>query len=132
MKTILLSLIVALFFLGCKPIERIVYVEREVPVEVVSVKTDTLRLLEKDSIFVSKMNDTIRIERFSIRYRDRISIKIDTVPKIVTVETIIEKPIEKIIEKQRLGFFWWFGLVAVGLLFAYVVHKIGIFFKLWK
>lgn len=121
-KTIL-SLIFALFLLvGCKPAERIIYVDKPYPVDVVRVIRDTLITEGKDSIIYRQRNDTVFYERYSTKWRDRVSVKVDSIPypvKEIHTETVeVEKPV---LQKDWV---WYFGLSALIFLFVFVVLKI--------
>lgn len=107
-KILILSLFLAtLSLVGCKPTERII----EVPVEVTKYvqRSDTVQVYSTDSIYIRERNDTVWIEKYKTLYRDRIQVRVDTVPKVVKVTEKIT--IEKKIKVR--GFVWWSGLVAI-------------------
>lgn len=107
MKTILSLILAILLLAGCKPTERIV----EVPVEVVRYvqRSDTVQVYSTDSIYIRERNDTVWIEKYKTLYRDRIRVRVDTVPKVVKVTEKIT--LEKKVKVR--GFVWWSGLVAI-------------------
>ena len=83
-KILILSLFLAtLSLVGCKPTERII----EVPVEVTKYvqRSDTVQVYSTDSIYIRERNDTVWIEKYKTLYRDRIQVRVDTVPKVVKV-----------------------------------------------
>ena len=76
------------------------------------VKVDSVRYLERDSVFVREKGDTVYKYVEHIRYRDRV--KIDTVLKVrvdsVAFERIKEVRVEKPLswwQKSKIGAFWW-------------------------
>lgn len=105
---ILLSLGI-LLFCQCSPkiYERVIYQHDTTQV----VKVDSVRYLERDSVFVREKGDTVYKYVEHIRYRDRI--KIDTVMKVrvdsVAFERIKEVKVEKPLSwwrKFQIGAFW--------------------------
>lgn len=111
MKILILSLFLAtLSLVGCKPTERIV----EVPVEVTKYvqRSDTVQVYSTDSIYIRERNDTVWIEKYKTLYRDRIQVRVDTVPKVVKVTEKIT--IEKKVKVR--GVVWWAGIVAIAAL----------------
>lgn len=115
MKILILSLFLAtLSLVGCKPTERIV----EVPVEVTKYvqRSDTVQVYSTDSIYIRERNDTVWIEKYKTLYRDRIQVRVDTVPKVVKVTEKIT--LEKKIKVR--GIIWWAGIVGiVGLILSF-------------
>ena len=110
MKTkilILTAVLATIFLVGCKPTERII----EVPVEVTKYvqRSDTVQVYSTDSIYIRERNDTVWIEKYKTLYRDRIQVRVDTVPKVVKVTEKIT--LEKKIKVR--GVIWWSGLVAI-------------------
>ena len=112
MKKLIFSLVVTLLLLsGCKPTETLVYVDRPFPVEVISIKTDSVLIYEKDSIMMYTKGDTIFRTQYSVRWRDKIVERIDTVPKVVKETVYIDKPVE--VEKRVHDWIWWVGLLSM-------------------
>jgi hypothetical protein len=121
-KTIL-SLILATFLLGgCKPTERIVYVDKPYPVDVVKVVNDTLIIEGKDSIVYKERNDTVFYERYSTKWREKIKVRVDSIPypvkEIHTEKVEVEKPV---LVKDWV---WYLGLASLVFMFVFVVLKI--------
>lgn len=124
---VLLAAITLLFFLsGCS---RKIYV----PTETVSVRTDTLRLVQTrlDSVFVHdsitlvQRGDTVFSERWHIRYRDRVHV--DTVIRARVDTQFIKEAypveVEKRVEVAKPLRWWqktlmWFGGIcaAIGII----------------
>ena len=95
---------------GCSPkiYERVI-VQRDTTQ---IVKIDSVRYLEKDSVFVREKGDTVYKYVERIRYRDRV--KVDTVLKVrvdsVAFERAKEVKVEKPLswwQKSKIGAFWW-------------------------
>lgn len=114
-KILILSLFLAtLSLVGCKPTERII----EVPVEVTKYvqRSDTVQVYSTDSIYIRERGDTIWIEKYKTLYRDRIQVRVDTVPKVVKVTEKIT--LEKKVKVR--GVIWWSGIVGiVGLILSF-------------
>jgi len=128
------NFIVMLFFIfisflyGCKQVEY-------VPVETVRIDTLIKTKIEKENIYVKDSSsteikgDTVLIEKWHIRWKDRevrdtlYKSKIDSVPKPYPVPEYIEKNIA-----------WWqktlmyLGGVGVLILLGFIIHK----YKIWK
>lgn len=89
------------------------------------VKVDSVRYLEKDSVFVREKGDTVYKYVEHIRYRDRV--KIDTVLKVrvdsVAFERVKEVKVEKPLswwQKSKIGAFWWLiGALVLCLLWIF-------------
>lgn len=123
MKTIILSLVATLLLLsGCKPTETLVYVDRPFPVEVISIKTDSVMIYEKDSIMMFTKGDTIFRTQYSIRWREKIVERIDTVPRIVKETTYIDKEVEVV--KIQKDWIWWVGLLSMFLIVVFATLRI--------
>lgn len=123
MKTIIFSLVATLLLLsGCNPTETLVYVDRPFPVEVISIKTDSVMIYEKDSIMMFTKGDTIFRTQYSIRWREKIVERIDTVPRIVKETTYIDKPVEVV--KIQKDWIWWVGLLSMFLFVIFATLRI--------
>lgn len=123
MKKILILCFITCFALSCKTIEVI----REVPVEVPKIvhRSDTLTLLQRDSIFVHQKNDTIFIEKFKTVFQEKIKVQIDTIYKPVEILTT------EIKKEYKKGFFYHAGIVAMSiLLIIFVVILVKFYRKL--
>lgn len=99
-----------------------------VPVETVRVDTfvktavrvDSVRLT--DSVYVSEktVGDTVYIVKTRTQWRDRLSVRVDTVYKsrVDTVTQVVE--VEKPVKRSR-GWLLWAGIVAAVLVLAGIV-----------
>ena len=113
-KIIILSLFVALFFTsGCSP--RILVREVVRDSLIVRTKLDSVYLYEKDSIFVKQKGDTVWLERWSIRYKDKLIEKKDTayINKIEFKEVPVPAQLNWWQRWQIRSFWWLFGVVAI-------------------
>ena len=119
----ILSLFAALFFIGgCSP--RVLV--REVVRDSLIVRTtlDSVYLYEKDSIFVKQKGDTVWLERWSIRYKDKLVEKKDTayINKVEVKEVAVPAELNWWQRWQIRSFWWLFGVVVVVI--AWQVIKI--------
>lgn len=85
---------------------------------VYKVRTDSVAVLQRDSVFIRERGDTVFIYKERLRYRDRV--KIDTVRLVkvdsLTVERVKEVEVEKPLslgQRLKLRLFW--GLLAAAL-----------------
>ncbi len=125
----ILSLFATLFFIGgCSP--RILV--REVVRDSLIARTtlDSVYLYEKDSIFVKQKGDTVWLERWSIRYKDKLIEKKDTayINKVEVKEVPVPAELNWWQRWQIRSFWWLFGVVVVVI--AWQVIKI--YFRLKK
>ena len=113
-QILILSLFATLFFTsGCSP--RILV--REVVRDSLIVRTtlDSVYLYEKDSIFVKQKGDTVWLERWSIRYKDKLIEKKDTtyINKVEVKEVAIPAKLNWWQKWQIRSFWRLFGVVAI-------------------
>lgn len=107
MKLVLSLFLATLMLLGCRTTE----IVREVPVEVIKYfqRSDTVTTVRTDSVYIRERNDTVWIEKYKTLYRDKITVRVDTIPKVVKVT-------EKVTVTKQVkvrGFVWWAGLIAI-------------------
>ena len=119
----ILSVFAALFFIGgCSP--RVLV--REVVRDSLIVRTtvDSVYLYEKDSIFVKQKGDTVWLERWSIRYKDKLIEKKDTtyINRVEVKEVAVPAQLNWWQKWQIRSFWWLFGVVVVVI--AWQVIKI--------
>ena len=96
---ILLGLLLCWVFSGCKGPEKVVTVEK--------TRTDTLLLysnirdsvMVKDSVYIRDAGDTVVVERWHTRWRERV-VK-DTVYKSKTDSVPMPYPVVKMVERER-------------------------------
>ena len=122
-QIIILSLFAALFFAsGCSPLVLV----REVVRDSLIVRTtlDSVYLYEKDSIFVKQKGDTVWLERWSIRYKDKLIEKKDTtyINNVEVKEVAVPAQLNWWQRWQIRSFWWLFGVVVVVI--AWQVIKI--------
>ena len=128
-KIIILSLFAALFFIsGCSP--RIVVHESVRDSLIVRTKLDSVYLYEKDSIFIKQKGDTVWLERWSIRYKDKIVEKKDTayINKVEIKEVAVPAQLNWWQRWQMRSFWWLAGLLVIFL--AWQIIKL--YFRLKK
>lgn len=111
------ALIAASFLCGCT---KTVYV----PAESASYRADTVRLVTErtdsvfrlDSVFVLQKGDTVVINRYRERWRDRSVTVHDTTVAVRTDTIRVPYPVEKTVEIEK-PFPWWSKLlILVGIL----------------
>ena len=127
-QILILSLFAALlFFSGCSP--RILV--REVVRDSLIVRTtlDRVNMYEKDSIFVKQKGDTVWLERWSIRYKDKLIEKKDTtyINKVEIKEVAVPAQLNWWQHWQIRSFWWLFGVVAIVI--AWQIIKLYFRFK---
>lgn len=126
---LILSVFVALlFFSGCSP--RILVRESVRDSLIVRTKLDSVYLYEKDSIFIQQKGDTVFLERWSIRYKDKIVEKKDTayINKVEVKEVPVPAQLNWWQRWQIRSFWWLAGVVAIVL--AWQIIKL--YFRLKK
>lgn len=123
------TLIAATFLCGCT---KTVYV----PTESVSYRADTVRLVTErtdsvyrlDSVFVLQKGDTIVINRYRERWRDRREVVHDTTVAVRTDTIRVPYPVEKTVEIEK-PFPWWskllmlVGILALSIAVAWLALK---------
>ena len=128
-QILILSLFAALFFTsGCSP--RILVREVVRDSLIVRTKIDSVYLYEKDSIFIKQKGDTVWLERWSIRYKDKIVEKRDTA--YIHDMSIKEVPVPAQLnwwQRWQIRSFWWLA----GLLVIFLAWQaIKLYFRLKK
>ena len=126
---LILSVFVALlFFSGCSP--RILVRESVRDSLIVRTKLDSVYLYEKDSIFIQQKGDTVFLERWSIRYKDKLIEKKDTayINKVEVKEVPVPAQLNWWQRWQIRSFWWLAGVVAIVL--AWQIIKL--YFRLKK
>lgn len=104
------AIVMASYFSGCKPTERLV-----VHTEYVNqLKYDSIYLQKYDSIYVAVKGDTVRIEKYKTLFKDRLKIVRDTVLRTDSV-IFTTPPVEvKVpVEVNKWGFLDWLGLITL-------------------
>ena len=113
-QILILSLFAALLFTGgCSP--RVVVRESVRDSLIVCTKLDSVYLYEKDSIFIKQKGDTVFLERWSIRYKDKLIEKKDTayINKVEIKEVAVPAQLNWWQRWQIRSFWWLFGAVAI-------------------
>ena len=113
-QILILSLFAALFFTnGCSP--RILVREVVRDSLIVRTKLDSVYLYEKDSIFVKQKGDTVWLERWSIRYKEKLIEKKDTayINKVEVKEVAVPAQLTWWQRWQIRSFWWLFGVVVI-------------------
>ena len=104
---------------GCKTCECLPSIEYRDSI-VTRYRHDTIQTYEKDSIFIHSKGDTVWRERWSIRWRDKIVERHDTIYCDQEKETV---RVERVVPTYYKGVSWAFW-VLVALLGAAMVIRI--------
>ena len=119
----LVAMVVGLGLGACRPTRYVPVTEYRDSVVVLS-RTDSVRVVELDSIYIREGGDTVFVERWKTQIRERFRERVDTVlltsVKEVPFEVIKEVPAE-LTGFQRFCVLW-FWIIVVGLL-GFVVVK---------
>jgi hypothetical protein len=119
---LILSLILGLFlFVGCKPTEKIVYVDR-VNDRVVN-RIDSVVVTNTDTVRLFERGDSVFSEVIKWRVKNKVEIKRDTV-RIKEIVTITKEVHPAVKEKKGLSTFNKIGLTAIILLAVILFFKI--------
>lgn len=124
------ALIVATLLCGCG--RKTVYV----PAKSASYRADTVRLVTErtdsvfrlDSVFVLQKGDTVVINRYRDRWRDRREVVHDTTVAVRTDTIRVPYPVEKTVEIEK-PFPWWskllmlVGILALSIAVAWLARK---------
>jgi len=123
------ALIVATLLCGCT---KTVYV----PAESASYRADTVRLVTErrdsgfrlDSVFVFQRGDTVVINRYRERWRDRREVVHDTTVAVRADTIRVPYPVERTVEVEK-PFPWWskllmlVGILALSIAVAWLALK---------
>ena len=122
-KQLILIIFSVLFFLGCKPVKEIQYVDKYHEV----LKKDSVYKFQKDTMYLTKKGDTIFVNNFStkIDYKYKYINKIDTVTKT----NILTKTVTQIKEKKVTKAFGWIDWGLIGIVFLYGIFRLLKFLK---
>lgn len=94
---------------------------KPIPPKIVSIERhDTLRIYEKDSVMVERAGDTVYVDRWHTRYKDREVVK--EVPVEVEVQLPPERYVPKFYEVCTLAF-WGLLVVVMGVVLLLVVVR---------
>lgn len=107
-----------------------------VPAQSVSYRADTVRLVTErtdsvfrlDSVFVLQKGDTVVINRYRERWRDRREVVHDTTVSVRTDTIRVPYPVEKTVEVEK-PFPWWskllmlVGILALSVAVAWLALK---------
>lgn len=126
MKRVIILLFVLYTLISCATTRRVV----EVPVEVVKkeyiydTKIDSIYI--KDSIDRSVRNDTVYLYKehtvYKYLYRTDTILRVDSIPKIITVETIKEVKTNYLRWYQKTLI--WIGIISLLIIIGYLLVKL--------
>ena len=118
MKKYIIFITIMFTFIGCKPVEKLIYVD----VPRVVLKTDSLYINNTDSFIEKQKGDTVLQYRFKSYYKEKIRLSTDTVTVVKKVEVPVEVYIDKIILEK--GLFYYSGLFGWLLFISFIGYKI--------
>lgn len=126
MKKLLLIIPILIFLISCSAHKQII----EVPVE--TIKTEYIHDTKIDSVYVRdsidrwRNGDTVFIykERTKYKYLNKTDtlVRVDTIPKIIKVETVKEVEVNHIKWYQEA--FMWIGGIMSLILTGYIIYKV--------
>lgn len=103
---------------GCKTCECLPSVEYRDSI-VTRYLHDTIQTYEKDSIYIHAKGDTVWRERWSIRYRDKIVERHDTIYKDKQSEVV---RVERVVSAYYRGISWAFWVLVALLVVAAAIR----------
>lgn len=110
-----IALLLACVLRGCKTCECLPSVEYRDSI-VTRYHHDTIQTYEKDSIFIHAKGDTVWRERWSIRWRDKIVERHDTIYQDRKTETVrVEKVVPTFYRTCTRGFWLILSILIVGV-----------------
>ena len=111
---VFIALLLAWVLRGCKTCECLPSVEYRDSI-VTRYYHDTIQTYEKDSIFIHARGDTVWRERWSIRWRDKIVERHDTIYQDHQTETVrVEKVVPTFYRTCTRGFWLMLSILIVG------------------
>ena len=112
---VFIALLLAWVLRGCKTCECLPSVEYRDSI-VTRYHHDTIQTYEKDSIFIHAKGDTVWRERWSIRWRDKIVERYDTIYQDRQTETVrVEKVVPTFYRTCTRGFWLILSILIVGV-----------------
>ena len=83
---------------------------------------DSVYIYSRDSVFMLVRGDTVVVDRWHVRYRDRLVVRVDSVTRVDSVFS--EVRITEVVQPSRWQVFWaQFGKIALGLIIVYIAVK---------
>lgn len=123
MKGIKLTLLI-LLAAGCAP-TRELHSEQQREARAatdVRERRDSVRIYSRDSVLMLVKGDTVLVDRWHVRYRDRIVVRVDSFTRIDSV--LSEVRVTEVVQPSRWQVFWaQFGKIALALIIAYIAIK---------
>lgn len=112
---VFIALLLAWVLRGCKTCECLPSIEYRDSI-VTRYHHDTIQTYEKDSIFIHAKGDTVWRERWSIRWRDKIVERHDTIYQDRQTETVrLEKVVPTFYRTCTRGFWLMLSILIVGV-----------------
>lgn len=111
-----------LLFSGCKTTKCIPtteYITRDSII--VKHNTDSVRVIEKDSVFVEKGGDTVFVTKWKTLYKEHITNKVDTIYQDNT-STIVQTEVREVVPKYYKVVSWGFWALVVLIMAVIIVR----------
>jgi hypothetical protein len=127
MKRIIIIALLALSVAGCRAIKE---VQQEHSHEAraatdVRERRDSVHVYSRDSIFMLVKGDTVLVDRWHIRYHDRLVVRIDSIVRIDSV--VSEVRVTEVVQPTKWQVFWGqLGKILAALIAVYIAFKIGL------
>lgn len=103
---------------GCKTCECLPSVEYRDSI-VTRYQHDTIQTYEKDSVFILIKGDTVWREHWSVRYRDKVVVRHDTIYKDKQSEVV---RVERVVPAYYRGISWAFWVLVALLVVAAAIR----------
>lgn len=110
---------------GCKPTQYVPVTQYRDSI-IVKTKTDSIRLIERDSIYVYSKKDTVFVERWKTKIQERFRDRIDTIrlTEIKEVPYPVEKEVPAVLSGLQKFSIFGFWIIVLGLVvFVGVKYK---------
>jgi hypothetical protein len=130
-KLIYILALVAVLFTSCRPTKEIVY--RDVFRD--RVQIDTVENTVHDSIRITHRGDTVKIEKYKTIYKNRVTIRRDTVSNTQRETRTITRTVKTppVVRKVQVwGFLDWVGLIFSAWIILFTIIKIKKQFTSWQ
>lgn len=116
---VVIAILLSMFlFCSCATKTKIEYVDREVEKLVVREVHDTLREQVHDSTIIREKGDTLLIEKWHTKYRDRIVVKTDTCWRD-SIQVEYKEKIEEVVKYPK-SYWYLLGISILFIIFAFI------------
>jgi hypothetical protein len=86
-------------------------------------RRDSIHIYNSDSVFMLVKGDTVFVDRWRIRYRNQLTVRIDSFIRVDSVMT--EVRVTEVVQPSRWQVFWGqLGKILLALIAVYVLFKL--------